>query len=141
MDAGKPGRQREDSADVVDSAAQAEEERLKRARLRLIGLGLQFGSTIVGSLVLFLLGGIWLDRQLGTQPLFLLVGMVLAFVAIGYNLYELAAVKVGSGKPKAPPSGTSPVARRQSADAWDDEKEEEDDWPARPRADSQGKEG
>lgn len=133
------GRQRNEPENVVDSATQAEDERLRQTRLRLIALGLQFGSTIVGSLVVFLLGGIWLDRRLGTQPLFLLVGMLLAFVAIGYSLYELATYgnlsRRGATKAPAP-------KRPVPSSAWDDEdKEDEDDWPVRPRTGGKGKEG
>src|ERR1700712_4450100 len=101
MGGGEPGRERNEPAKVVNSATQAEDERLKRTRLRLIGLSLQLGSTVVGALVIFLLGGIWLDRRLGTSPLFLLVGMVLAFIAIGYNLYELATIGTTPRKPGA----------------------------------------
>lgn len=141
MGGGEPGRQRDEPAKVVNSATQAEEDRLKRTRLRLIGLGLQFGGTIVGSMLIFLGGGIWLDRRLGTQPLFLLVGMVLAFVAIGYNLYEMATIQTGPRKAaaKAPQTGSK---RPAAPSAWDDEdQEDEDDWPVRRRTDSKGKEG
>jgi F0F1-type ATP synthase assembly protein I len=142
MGGGEPGRQRNEPTKVVDSALQAEEDRLKRTRLRLIGLSLQFGFTIVGSLMVFLVGGIWLDRRLGTQPLFVLVGMVLAFISIGYNLYELATIGSGPRKPAA--KAPQPAASKRPAppSAWDDEdREDEDDWPVRPRTGGKGKEG
>src|SRR5436305_9391389 len=107
MGGGEPERQRKEPENVLNSATQAEEERAKRNRLRLIGLSLQLGSTIVGALVIFLLGGIWLDRRLGTKPIFLLVGMVLAFIAIGYNLYELATIGTSPRKPGATSSQTT----------------------------------
>jgi F0F1-type ATP synthase assembly protein I len=142
MGGGEPGRQRnERDKSVVDSATQAEDERLRQTRLRLIALGLQFGSTIVGSLVVFLLGGIWLDRRLGTQPLFLLVGQLLAFVAVGYSLYELATYGI---RPRKGTAGAPTPARKRPApsSAWDDEdKDDEDDWPVRPRTGGKGKEG
>jgi len=141
MGGGEPERQRKEPENVLNSATQAEEERLKRNRLRLIGLGLQLGSTIVGALVIFLLGGIWLDRRLGTSPLFLLVGMVLAFIAIGYNLYELATIKTSPRK--SPAQAPQPGSKRPAPpSAWDDEdREDEDDWPVRPRTGGKGKEG
>lgn len=139
MGGGEPGRERNEPTNVVNSATQAEEERLRQTRLRLIALGLQFGSTIVGSLLIFLWGGIWLDRRLGTQPLFLLVGMLLAFVAIGYSLYELATI--GTRSRRATANNQTPK-RSTPASAWDDEdQEDEDDWPVRPRTGGKGKEG
>lgn len=45
---------------------EAEEERYKLARLRVVGLALEFGFTTIGVLVICLFGGIWLDRRLGT---------------------------------------------------------------------------
>lgn len=108
-------------------ASEGETERLERARLVMIGKAIQFGSTVVGSLVLFLGGGIWLDRRLGTQPLLLLIGLLLAFVAIGYNLYDLA--RVGATQRGARPSG-APASRappRKSWDEWDEEERERDD--------------
>jgi F0F1-type ATP synthase assembly protein I len=47
---------------------------------------------VVGALLIGLGGGIWLDRKLHTSPLWLFVGLILAFVAIGYSLYELASI-------------------------------------------------
>ncbi len=39
-----------------------------------IDLGIQAGLTLALSVVLLTLGGRWLDTQLGTSPLFLIVG-------------------------------------------------------------------
>lgn len=108
-------------------ATEAEAERLKRARLVMIGKAIQFGSTVVGSLAIFFGGGIFLDRQLGTSPLLLLIGLLLAFIAIGYNLYDLATfgVKKRGAVPVTKPAGTATGAKRKSWDDWD--KEERDD--------------
>jgi len=77
--------------------------------MRATALALQFGTTIAFSLVIFLWGGIWLDRRLGTSPLFLLIGLVLAFMAIGYSLYELATVGTRrGGRAKAPAARSAP---------------------------------
>lgn len=112
---------------------EAEEARLKRVRLQLIGLGLQLGATTVGAFAIFLGGGILLDRRLGTKPLFLFVGLLLAFIAIGYNLYEIAilgATPRGVARPKASSAAGKTATKRASA--WDDEEErDEDDWPVR----------
>jgi F0F1-type ATP synthase assembly protein I len=99
--------------DADDGAARdaAEEARIERARWRGIGLALQFGSTVVGALLIGLGGGIWLDRKLHTSPLWLFVGLILAFVAIGYSLYELASIdtarrgaaRKGASRRVAPP--------------------------------------
>lgn len=80
-----------------------EQERLNRARWRAIGMALQFGSTVIGALLVGLVGGGWLDRRLGTSPLFLLIGLVFAFLGIGYSLYELAR----AGRAATPKNGTS----------------------------------
>ena len=123
----------------------AEEARLKRARLVLIGKALQFGSTVVGSLLVFLGGGIWLDRRLGTAPLLLLIGLVLSFIAIGYNLYDLGKVSTpkGDSRPAAKPLSTGNAASRSPQatetkgwDDWDDDDEERDeDLTAKGRSD------
>ena len=84
------------------SGRNAEEDaQLRRARFRATGMALQLGSTVVGSLLVFLGGGIWLDRRLGTSPWFLLIGLLVAFVAIGYALYELATIGTGRGRATA----------------------------------------
>ena len=71
---------------------ESEAARLRRARLRASALALQLGGTVVGALCICLGGGIFLDRRLGTMPLFLFIGLLLAFIAIGYALYELATI-------------------------------------------------
>lgn len=99
----------------------ADKERLNRARWRVIGMALQFGSTVIGALLIGLVGGGWLDRRLGTSPLFLLIGLVLGFIAIGYSLYELATVGVAPRRATRgaarPPTATSRVADEERDDA------------------------
>lgn len=48
------------------------------------GIGLQFAIAIV----LFLLGGQWVDRKLGTSPAFLLIGVFIGGSAAFYGLYR-----------------------------------------------------
>ena len=139
-----PGREREQPT-ITRSAA--EEERLRQTRLRLIGLSMQFGGTIVGALVIFMGGGLWLDSRFGTKPLFLLIGMVLAFIAIGYSLYEIATIgyKPRATKVDAAPGQTA--APPAPAPGWDDEPEDDwdrddwkrdDDWPAKRAGEKSG---
>lgn len=91
----------------------AEQERLNQARWRVIGMALQFGSTVIGALLVGLVGGGWLDRRLGTSPLFLLIGLVFAFLAIGYSLYELAqAGRAATPKTEAPARHDRPTRNR-----------------------------
>lgn len=103
-----------------DRATEREAERLRRARLVLAGKAMQFAGSVVGALILFLGGGIWLDRRLGTAPWLLLIGLLLTFVAIGYNLYDLA--RTPTPKPAARPT-TRP---KKSWDDWDREERERD---------------
>lgn len=116
-EAGRPGG-REQAA----TTTMGEDERLNRERWRALAMAAQFGGTALGSLVICLGGGIWLDRRLGTSPLFLFVGLVLAFGAIGYSLYEVTKLDAGR---RVPPrrSGTPPAPR-----ARDDEDDEDDDY-------------
>jgi len=109
-----------------------ETEKRDRARMRAMGLALQLSSTVVGSLLFFLIGGILLDRRLGTQPLFLFIGLLLAFIAIGYSLYELATIGVKRGpRPAAKPAQRTPPRRSRSwdDDDYDDSEDDDQDWP------------
>ena len=96
--------------------------------MRLIGLSMQFGFTIVGSFAVFMGGGIWLDSLLGTKPIFLLIGMALAFIAIGYSLYEIATIGYKPRAAKVVPADGSPVKPTVAATTWNDEPEPLDDW-------------
>lgn len=101
----------------------ADRERVNRARWRVMGMALQFGSTVIGALLLGLVGGGWLDRRLGTSPLFLLIGLVLAFIAIGYSLYELATMRI-----PAPRASSTPGRPPREAPRGDDEERDGTDW-------------
>jgi ATP synthase protein I len=48
------------------------------------GLGLQFAASIV----VFLYAGQWLDRKLGSEPLFLYVGVFTGAAAAFYSMYR-----------------------------------------------------
>lgn len=50
------------------------------------------GCSIVASLIVFILGGLFLDQYLGTTPLLMLIGVAIGLVAAGYQLYELTLI-------------------------------------------------
>ncbi|MGI8482841.1 MAG: AtpZ/AtpI family protein [Thermomicrobiales bacterium] len=54
-----------------------------------IGMASGLGCSIVASLVVFIVGGIFLDRWLHTTPVLLLIGVGIGLIAAGYQLYEL----------------------------------------------------
>ncbi len=53
----------------------------------LMGLGWQIAST----LVVFTLGGYWLDRWLDTNPWFLLTGALVGMISIFVQIFKIAA--------------------------------------------------
>ena len=133
----EPRRQRTEPTPATKSSelTEAEEERYKRARLRAIGLALEFGFTTMGALAVCLGGGIWLDRRFGTAPFLKLLGVLLAFLTVGYNLYQLATVRIGPSRPRKSAAAQSSQSRRPPSNWDDDERDEDDDWPVRRRTD------
>jgi ATP synthase protein I len=69
--------------------------------LRVIGVATGLGCSIVVALILCIGGGVVLDRQFGTSPVFTLLGVALGLATAGYQLWELA--KVGNSKAQAGP--------------------------------------
>ena len=69
--------------------------------LRVIGVATGLGCSIVVALVLCIGGGVLLDRQFGTSPVFTLAGVALGLITAGYQLWELA--KLGNTKTQAGP--------------------------------------
>lgn len=49
-----------------------------------VGLGLQFAL----SMLLFLYAGQWIDRKIGTAPVFLIIGVFVGAGAAFYNIYQ-----------------------------------------------------
>jgi ATP synthase protein I len=52
---------------------------------RLIGVGFYISACIVGGV----LGGLWLDRKLDSEPVFVLLGLVLGLVAAFWGVYQM----------------------------------------------------
>jgi|GEM_PF-1428032 len=61
-----------------------------------LGTVVSLGSSIVGSIVVGLLLGLYLDHEAGTSPLFLLLGLFLGIAAAGFAL-KAAATRLGGG--------------------------------------------
>lgn len=59
---------------------------------RAIGTASGIGCSVVASLLLCIVGGLFFDRWVGTQPIFTLAGVFLGIAAAGYLLYELAVI-------------------------------------------------
>jgi len=62
---------------------------------------------IAGALILFVGGGAWLDHVRDSSPLWVLVGAVLAFAALGSILYRLVkeSARTTRERPVKPASG------------------------------------
>lgn len=61
-------------------------------QMRATGVAAGLGCSIVATVVIFILGGVFLDREFGTEPWLTLVGVGIAIVAAGYQLYELSTL-------------------------------------------------
>jgi F0F1-type ATP synthase assembly protein I len=59
-----------------------------RNTLRVLAIASQLGVSLAVPLVFFVVGGIFLDKKVGTSPLFLLIGIVCGFIGAGYALYD-----------------------------------------------------
>lgn len=53
--------------------------------LTFLGIGWFLGGIILGGI----LGGAWLDKKYGTEPLFSILGLVLGLVLGGYGIYGM----------------------------------------------------
>lgn len=59
-----------------------------------VNFAISFGVTMAASLFLGYFGGNWLDRKLGTSPIFLVVGLLLGVAIAFYSLFkELKALE------------------------------------------------
>lgn len=55
------------------------------AALRLTGVGFFIG----GSIVLGVFVGLWLDRELNTEPILVIVGLILGIIVAFYGVYRM----------------------------------------------------
>ncbi|HEV2127477.1 MAG TPA: AtpZ/AtpI family protein [Thermomicrobiales bacterium] len=81
------------------------------------------GCSIVASLLVFILGGVFLDQYLDTAPLLTLIGVAIGLFAAGYQLYELTLID-RKDRPAGPIGRTlesklEPRRRKQPTDRGD----------------------
>ena len=67
--------------------------------MRATGVAAGLGCSIVATVVICIIGGVFLDREFGTEPWLTLAGVGLAIVAAGYQLYELSTLGRTGAKP------------------------------------------
>ena len=53
--------------------------------MRLVGVGWFVGISIL----LGVLGGLWLDNKFGIKPVFVIVGLILGLIVAGYGVYQM----------------------------------------------------
>ena len=80
----------------------------QRAQMEAVGTASGLGCAIVATMLVFIGGGIVLDRWLDSSPLLTLIGLALALIGAGYQLYELTLI----GRKDRPPG---PVGRRMAS--------------------------
>ena len=56
-----------------------------QAAFRVIGVGWYIGSCIV----LGVFGGLWLDNKFGTEPILVIVGLILGVIIAFYGVYRM----------------------------------------------------
>ena len=66
------------------------------AALRLTGVGFFIGVCIVSGI----LAGLWLDTRLGTEPVFILVGLVIGVAVAVYGVYRMLLPVMSSKRDK-----------------------------------------
>ncbi len=75
--------------------------------LRLLALATQVGFGIAGPLVVFIGGGVFLDKKVGTSPLFLFIGLFLGLLGAGYAIYDLVRKMPSGRQPPRRPDRTA----------------------------------
>lgn len=66
------------------------------AAMRLVGVGFFIG----GSIVLGVVGGLWLDSKLNSEPIWVIVGLILGIVVALYGVYNMLLPLIGSKRNK-----------------------------------------
>lgn len=64
------------------------------AALRLVGVGFFIGGSILGGVVV----GLWLDRQFNTEPILVIVGLLLGITVAFYGVYQMLLPLLGKKK-------------------------------------------
>jgi len=62
--------------------------------IRVLGAGFYIVACILGGI----LGGLWLDKKLNTEPIFLLVGLVLGLVVASWGVYQMLIPMLNDNK-------------------------------------------
>ncbi len=60
--------------------------------LRLIGVGFYIG----GSIMLGVVVGLWLDSRLNTEPILVIVGLILGIIVAFYGVYRMLLPFIGN---------------------------------------------
>lgn len=93
----------------------------ERAALGAVGVAAGLGCSIVSTVVIFIAGGVLIDRETGRTPLFTLIGVAIALILAAYQLVELSqvgrsGVRSGPAKP-GKRTVAEPLAQRPEASA------------------------
>ncbi len=76
--------------------------------LRLLGLTSGLGCSIAFILLALIGGGIWLDRQLGTDPLWTLIGVTLGVLAVAIELATIVRISRSRANQRPWPRSSRP---------------------------------
>ena len=60
----------------------------------MLGVGFYIVACILGGI----LGGLWLDKKFNTEPIFLLVGLVLGLVVAFWGVYQMIIPMINDNK-------------------------------------------
>ena len=99
---------------------------IDKKQVRATGVAAGLGCSIVATVVVFIIGGVLLDREFGTEPWLTLTGVGIAIIAAGYQLYELSIL----GRPGAKPGMVTRNIERLVPDRTHESRagENESDW-------------
>lgn len=81
---------------------------------RAAGVAAGLGCSIVVSIIICIVGGIFLDEWLDTSPVLTLIGVALGLIVAAYQLYELAVLGQKNREPKVITRQITRIARHRS---------------------------